>query len=50
MPMGEIPNAKQYDLEERTFVFAKYVRSFLRKLPKATELTNIFGAIIQKSK
>jgi hypothetical protein len=33
-PMSEIQNTKQYDLEERTFLFAKNVRSFVRKLPK----------------
>jgi len=27
-------NPKQYDLEERTFLFAKKVREFVRKLPK----------------
>lgn len=32
--MTEIPNSKQYDLEERTFKFAKDVRSFVKKLPK----------------
>ena len=33
-PMSEIQNTKHYDLEERTFLFAKNVRSFVRKLPK----------------
>jgi len=32
--MSEIQNTKHYDLEERTFLFAKNVRSFVRKLPK----------------
>lgn len=32
--MSEIKNSKQYDLEERTFLFAKNVREFVRKLPK----------------
>jgi len=32
--MSEIQNTKQYDLEERTFLFAKNVRSFVKKLPK----------------
>ena len=32
--MSEIQNTKQYDLEERTFLFAKRVRSFIRKLPR----------------
>jgi four helix bundle protein len=30
----KIPNSKHYDLEERTFQFAKNVRAFVRKLPK----------------
>jgi len=33
-PMSEIQNTKHYDLEERTFLFAKNIRSFVRKLPK----------------
>ena len=32
--MTEIQNSKRYDLEERTFEFAKRVRAFARKLPK----------------
>jgi four helix bundle protein len=32
--MTEIKNPKQYDLEERTFLFAKNIREFVRKLPK----------------
>ena len=27
-------NAKRYDLEERTFLFAKNVRALVKKLPK----------------
>jgi len=27
-------NSKQYDLEDRTFAFAKMVRAFEKKLPK----------------
>lgn len=34
--MTEIPNQKQYDLEERTKTFAKRVRDFVAKLPKNT--------------
>lgn len=37
--MIEIKNPKQYDLEERTFIFAKRVRIFVSKLPKT--ITNI---------
>ena len=32
--MSEIQNSKQYDLEERTFQFAKKCRDFIKKLPK----------------
>lgn len=32
--MTEIQNSKQYDLEERTFIFSKKVRMFVKKLPK----------------
>jgi four helix bundle protein len=28
------PNSKQYDLEDRTFAFAKRVRAFVKRLPK----------------
>lgn len=49
-----------YDLEERTFQFAKRVRLYVKKLPKNTankelhdeviQLKKIFSAIIEKSK
>ena len=32
--MTEIPNSKQYDLEERTLKFAKDTRIFVKNLPK----------------
>jgi len=34
--MPKIQNPKQYDLEERTYNFAKRCRDFVRKLPKTT--------------
>ncbi len=34
--MEKIQNPKQYDLEERTFKFAKNVRLFIKSLPKTT--------------
>jgi four helix bundle protein len=37
--MIEKPNSKQYDLEDRTFAFAKRVRAFVKRLPKT--LANI---------
>jgi len=32
--MTKMQNSKRYDLEERTFAFAKRVRAFVKKLPK----------------
>lgn len=32
--MAEVQDFKQYDLEERTFLFAERVREFVKKLPK----------------
>ena len=50
--MLQIQNSKQYDLEERTFEFAKRVREFITKLPKNTtnfedcsQLTRSSGSI-----
>ncbi len=34
--MTKIQNTKQYDLEDRTFAFAKRLRAFASKLPKTT--------------
>lgn len=31
-PLPAVP-AKRYDLEDRTFLFAKRVRAFIKKLP-----------------
>jgi hypothetical protein len=45
-------NSKRYDLEERTFRFAKEVRAFVKGLPRTVandEDMNIFGAIVRKS-
>lgn len=33
--MTETKNTKQYDLEERTFIFAKSTRSFVKNLPRS---------------
>lgn len=41
--MNETKNKKTYDLEERTFLFAKNVRSFVRRLQKT--LSNIEDGI-----
>ena len=37
--MSKIQNSKQYDLEERTFKFARAIRDFIRDIPKTQ--TNI---------
>ena len=44
--------AKVYDLEERTFLFAKNVRAFIKKLPKtlsniedSRQLNNAWGSV-----
>ncbi len=33
--MAKKPNQKQYDLEDRTFSFAKNVRIFVKKVPRS---------------
>jgi len=47
--MTEIQNSKHgYDLEERTFVFAKRCRDYVKKLPRA--ITNIeYGKQLSRS-
>ena len=37
--MNQIRNSKQYDLEERTFQFAKRIGLFVKRLPK--DITNL---------
>lgn len=50
--MAENQDSKQYDLEERTFQFAKHVRDFVKKLPKtiakiedSRQLVNASGSV-----
>lgn len=50
--MTENQNSKQYDLEERTFQFARRVREFVKKLPKTVaniedskQLVNASGSV-----
>ena len=33
-PMIEMPNERRYDLEDRTYQFAKQVRAFVKQLPR----------------
>lgn len=42
-------NNKQYDLEERTFEFAKNVRFFIKKLPKTIGNIEDFKQVIRSS-
>jgi four helix bundle protein len=35
MPMDKIPNNKQFDLEDRTFQFAKNTAFYVKQLPKS---------------
>ena len=49
-------NSKHYDLEERTYEFARDVREFVRKLPRtlsntedAKQLVNSFGSVERDS-
>jgi four helix bundle protein len=46
--MSQNANSKQYDLEERTFYFAKDVRDYVKKLPRT--ITNIeYGKQLTRS-
>ena len=46
--MTKIQNSKQYDLEERTFQFARKCRDFVKKMPRT--ITNIeYGKQLTRS-
>jgi len=47
--MNKIQNSKQYDLEERTFRFAKKVREFVKKLPKTISNIEDCGQLVRAS-
>ena len=47
--MTEIQKTKQYDLEDRTFNFAKDCRDFLKKLPKVTSNFEYTKQLIRSS-
>ncbi len=47
--MIKIKNTKLYDLEERTFNFAKNVREFLKKLPKSIFLYEDINQLTRSS-
>lgn len=47
--MPEIQNTKTYDLEERTFAFAKQVRAYVRTLPKTLPATEDARQVVRSS-
>lgn len=47
--MTKIQNSKHYDLEERTFNFAKNVREFIKKLPKTLSNLEDSGQLVRSS-
>jgi len=47
--MTKIQNSKQYDLEERTFQFAKRCRDFVKKLPKTVDSFEYAKQLIRSS-
>lgn len=47
--MIEIPNSKQYDLEERTYQFAKKVAIFCKNLPKTASNIEYIKQVIRSS-
>lgn len=47
--MSKIQNTKTYDLENRTFNFAKEVRSFVRALPKTISTTEDVRQVVRSS-
>ena len=47
--MPEIQNQKKYDLEERTFAFAKDVRAFVNSLPKTLANIEDISQVVRSS-
>ena len=47
--METVSNKKEYDLEERTFVFAKEVRFFVRNLPKTITFIEDIKQVVRSS-
>lgn len=42
-------NSKQYDLEERTFLYAKRVRDYVKKLPKTLAIIEDIKQLVRAS-
>ena len=47
--MNEKPNSKQYDLEERTFQFAKKVRLFIKDIPRSISSIEDIKQLVRSS-
>lgn len=47
--MEQTPNSKRYDLEERTYQFAKDVAQFVKTLPKTVANHEYSGQVIRSS-
>ncbi|HWR72806.1 MAG TPA: four helix bundle protein [Nitrospirota bacterium] len=47
--MNQTANAKPYDLEERTFLFAKAIASFIKALPKTISNIEYTKQIVRSS-
>ena len=47
--MNEIQNTKRYDLEERTFLFAKRCQDFTKKIPKNTHNFEYIKQLVRSS-
>jgi len=47
--MNKTQNQKQYDLEDRTYEFARGVRAFVKKLPKTIANTEDIRQVVRSS-
>ncbi len=47
--MSQIVSSKQYDLEERTYVFASEVRDFVKDLPRTISIIEYAKQLIRSS-
>ena len=47
--MNKIQNSKQYDLEDRTFTFAKKCRDYVKKLPRTISNIEYGSQLIRSS-
>ena len=47
--MAEVPNSKQYDLEERTLIFTKRVIKFTKRLPKTIANIEIIKQVVRSA-